>query len=128
MVRGIADCNKMSENLNKARVDFRREMNALSEKSISNASARIASVPRRFELTGSLIRHIPYLYFHINLIPVKADSHSSRSAGVGCGYLFKYMVKFPELIFLHGTCSCCDILAMYLNKNRVHLAAVARRL
>ena len=46
-VRGFADCNKMSENLNKAKVDFRREMNALSEKSISNASAQIASVPRR---------------------------------------------------------------------------------
>ena len=58
-VRGIADCNKMSENLNKARVDFRREMNALSEKLISNASARIVSVPRRFELRGSLIRHLP---------------------------------------------------------------------
>ena len=58
-VRGIADGNKMSENLNKAKVDFRREMNALSEKSISNASARIVSVPRRFELRGSLIRHLP---------------------------------------------------------------------
>ena len=51
----------MSENLNKARVDFRRKMNALSEKSISNASARIASVPRRFELRGSLIRYLPLM-------------------------------------------------------------------
>ena len=53
-VRGIADCNKMSENLNKARVDFRREINALSEKSISNAAARIVTVPRPFQLRGSL--------------------------------------------------------------------------
>ena len=60
-VRGTADCNKMGENLNKAREDFRREMNALSEKSISNASARIASVSRCFELRGSLIRHLPLI-------------------------------------------------------------------
>ena len=59
---------------------------------------------------------------------LKADSQSSRSAGNGCGYLFKYMVKFPQLIFLHGTCSCCDLRAMYLNWNRIHIATGARRL
>ena len=51
----------MSEYLNKARVDFCREMNGSlgKKKTTSNASARIASVPRRFELRGSLIRHLP---------------------------------------------------------------------
>ena len=59
---------------------------------------------------------------------VKTDSQSSRSAGNECGYVFKYMVKFPQLIFLHGTCSCCDLRAMYLNRNRIYLVAAARRL
>ena len=56
---------------------------------------------------------------------------STRSAGSGCGYLFivfKYMVKFPQLIFLHGKCSCCDLRVMYLNRNRIHLSAAAVRL
>ena len=27
-----------------------------------------------------------------------------------------YMVKLPQLISLHGTCSCCDLRAMHFNK------------
>ena len=50
------------------------------------------------------------------------------AAGSGGGYLFKYMVKFPQLILLHRTCSCCDLRAMYLNRNRIHLSTAARRL
>ena len=41
-----------------------------------------------------------------------------------CGYLptvFNNMVKLLQLISLHGTCSCCDLRAMFLNRNRIHL-------
>ena len=61
---------------------------------------------------------------------IKTDSQSPHSVGPGngCGYLFKYMVKFPQLIFSHGTCSSCDLRAMYLNRNCIDLSAAAVRL
>ena len=58
-VCGIANYNQMSRDLLSARVDFRRKMFELLEKSMTNVLARLESELRRLKLRRSLIRHLP---------------------------------------------------------------------